>query len=194
MWCLPSGNHIIWIRPKFQSVEERRVDIAMRYKEGKIDTAQAVIEQIKWGDEQSPADLKTWFSVAYDPANGFWVARANHEICEGFLNARTGSAVKSGENLHLYAKENNPALELLAYQFAGEGTPKLFGQAMSQAEKIKMAIEPGNIVAASCANWTWLRWCHRSGPPKWSKQRLRTRISRPRCAESSAPWPTPLFS
>src|SRR5580698_5681339 len=100
-WLLPSGNQLLWIRPQFESIEQRRLAIKQQIKQHKISIIEGVVEQTHWGDESSPIDQKTWFSVAYDPDQKYWIARSNPDICQGFMKGRTGAAKTSGADLLL---------------------------------------------------------------------------------------------
>lgn len=132
-WLLPSGNHLLWIRPQFQSIPQKYREAAQQAKAGNISILEAAVLATRWGDESAPVDTKTWFSVAYDPDNRFWVARCNADICQSFLRTRTGAAGMHGEQLWLEStgvRTEGPALALLHYQYATEGTPKLSGNAV----------------------------------------------------------------
>jgi hypothetical protein len=125
-WLLSSGNQMIWIRPTFQSIQEKYNAAAQ--KGGMMD--QAIAATI-WGDEQGPVDVKSWFSVAYDPNNAYWVARQNPAVCQQFMHARTGSAEKKDQDLLLNSAgvRDGPALALLNYKWTLELTAKLSGNA-----------------------------------------------------------------
>ncbi|MCS7025062.1 MAG: hypothetical protein NZV14_09695 [Bryobacteraceae bacterium] len=94
---LPSGNHILWIRPRW-------------------DMVQSALDS--WGDTKDAPDPATWFSLAYDRAQKFWIARQNWQEARRFLGAVTGSAEQGIGELRLYgAWGGEPVLILPNYQY-----------------------------------------------------------------------------
>jgi hypothetical protein len=126
-WLLASGNQLVWIRPSFQNIEQHQRDALKKAMQGGQHTA-------AWGDENQPVDSASWFSIAYDPDNRFWLARHQPKICKGFLGAVTGTAQpldSVGGDLALYSSGYKtgsvPALVLQDYKYASEATAKWGG-------------------------------------------------------------------
>ncbi|MDX2267235.1 MAG: hypothetical protein NW208_03960 [Bryobacter sp.] len=116
MLLCPSGNHILWIRPRFQDAKEHPLG--------------------KWGDEGGKPDAKHWFSIAWDPDNEYWIARTNFEICREFMGAVSGAAKKDTADLYFYASaeaNTEAALVLLNYKYVTEMVARTEGNAFRGA-------------------------------------------------------------
>lgn len=125
-YLLASGNQIIWIRPSFQDAQAHAIEIGKRIKKG-IPGKEAA----KWGDEGKPPETASWFSVAFDPDNAFWIVRQNPKVCMEVMKAITGGTKWSGPDLELYSNAykggGEPAVVLMSYQFTGQGAPTFHG-------------------------------------------------------------------
>ncbi len=118
-FILPSGNQLIWIRPTFQDSVKHNLAAGDKIRHGT-----RAVDALKWGDENEMPDSRSWFSIAYDPDNGYWIVRHNERACQGFLKAVTGATKRTGaamEDLEIYSNGylggSQPALVMMNYQY-----------------------------------------------------------------------------
>ncbi len=115
MALLPSSNQILWIRPYLEQLK------------GAV---------ISFPDVQQPADRETWFSIAYDPDQQFWIARHAPAKAKEFFGLVTGTAKMSGPDLHLYSADAaKPSLILTNYKYITQLAARHFGNAFRGTRK-----------------------------------------------------------
>lgn len=121
---------MIWIRPTLQDIQQHQREAIIAARKGGQHTS-------RWGDDDQPVDPKSWFSIAYDPDNRYWIARHQSPICRSYLRGITGTAQRldtAGGDLGIYSSAykggSEPVLVLLSYKYASEATAKWSGSAL----------------------------------------------------------------
>jgi hypothetical protein len=115
MALIPSSNQILWIRPRMETLKG------------------AVME---FPDVDQPPDPENWFSIAYDPNQGYWIARHAYQVAREFMGAVTGAATMKGPDLHLFAADSGaPSLMLTNYKYVTQLVARHYGNAFRGTRK-----------------------------------------------------------
>jgi len=125
MAIFASGNQLIWIRPYFEDSQAHNIAAGKKVMKG-----MNAVEALKWGDENKAPDPKSWFSIAVDRDNSFWIVRHNAPACKKFMLVITGMAKMSRGDLQIFGRNNDePFLTMQAYQVLLQGAPNRSGDA-----------------------------------------------------------------
>lgn len=115
MALIPSSNQILWIRPRMETLK------------GAV---------ASFPDVDQPPDTKHWFSIAYDPNEGYWIARHAYQTAREFMGTVSGSAAMKGPDLYLFAADSGtPSLMLTNYKYVTQLVARHNGNAFRGTRK-----------------------------------------------------------